>query len=178
MELTEVFSRRIALGGLTAALAGAAVFRPDEARAGQASAAADKNVEQVKALLQQHDKACTSHDVEGVLKLFAPGPKTVLVGTGAGELFVGKDQIKTAYQHFFMDFDPGKQDFEYGFATGEIIGDAGWVVATGKLSLNKGAERRETGLNVSLTFVKLQGAWYISSFHYSNAVETAAPKAG
>jgi ketosteroid isomerase-like protein len=178
MESTELFSRRIALGGLTAALAGAAMFRPGTAEAGQATAPADKNVEQVKALLQAHDKAFTAHDMDGVLKLFAPGPKTVLIGTGAGELYVGKDEIKNAYEHFFMDFDPGKQNFEYGFAVGDIVGDAGWVVATGKLTMTKGTDRRETGLNVSLTFARVKGAWYISSFHYSNVVASGAPQAG
>jgi hypothetical protein len=116
--------------------------------------------------------------MDGVLKLFAPGPKTVLIGTGAGELFVGKDQIKTAYEHFFMDFDRGKQDFEYGFAVGDVVGNAAWIVATGKLTMTKGTDRREAGLNVSLTFVKIKGAWFISSFHYSNAMQGPPSQAG
>ena len=178
MESTEQNSRRIALGGLTAALAGAAVFRTD-ANAGQAhSASADKNVAQVKTLLAQHDKAFTSQDIEGVLKLYAPGTKTVVLGTGAGEIFLGKDEIRNAYQHFFEDFDKGKQEFEYGFVTGDVLGSAAWLAATGKLTLTKGADRRETGLNVSLTFAKIKGAWYITSFHYSSAGANAAPQAG
>jgi ketosteroid isomerase-like protein len=176
MESTERFSRRMALGGVTAALAGAAVFWTDAEGAGRDES--DKNVAQVKALLAQHDKAFTSQDMDGVLKLYAPSPKTVLVGTGEGELFVGKDQIKTAYQHFFMDFDPGKQDFDYGFAVGDILGDAAWLVATGKLTMTKGAAKREAGLNVSLTFMKMKDAWYISSFHYSNATQGPLTPAG
>jgi hypothetical protein len=174
MESTELFSRRIALGGLTAALAGVAVLRADAADDGPS----EKNVAQVKALLERHDKAFTSHDMDGVLKLYASSPKTVLIGTGAGELFVGKDNIKGAYEHFFMDFDSGKQNFEYGFAVGDIVGDAAWIVATGKLTMTKGTDRREVGLNVSITFEKVKGEWLISSFHYSNAIQGAAPKAG
>jgi ketosteroid isomerase-like protein len=161
-------SRRAALGGLTAGLATAAVFRSEPVEA-QQSPSADKSVAELKALLAQHDKTFTSHDLEGVLKLYAIGPKTVLIGAGAGELWVGKDEIKTAYQHFFQDFDPGKQDFEYGFATGNVVGNAAWLVATGKLKLTKGSDSREIGMNVSVTFEKTTGAWYITSFHYSNA---------
>jgi ketosteroid isomerase-like protein len=174
MTASKSLSRRTALGGITTALAGAAVFGGDAARANQAAGADDKNVAAVKALLQQHDKVFTTQDLEGVMKLYSPGPKTVVMGSGPGELFVGKDEIRNAYQHFFQDFDQGKQNFEYGFATGDLIGDAGWVVATGKLTLTKGADSRETGLNVSVTFSKVKGTWYISSFHYSNVLKTTA----
>ena len=169
MNSNPSVSRRAALGGLATGLAAAAAFRPDPVEA-QQSPAADKSVAELRALLQQHDKTFTSHDLDGVLKLYADGPKTVLIGTGAGELWVGKEEIKTAYQHFFQDFDPGKQDFEYGFVTGSVAGDGAWLVATGKLKLTKGSDNREIGMNASVTFTKIKGAWYIGSFHFSTAI--------
>jgi len=175
MNSSAVVSRRSALGGLTAGLAAAAAFGAGTA---EARTDDDKNVAQVKALLQQHDKAFTAKDLDGVMKLYAAGPKTVVIGTGPGEIWSGKDEIKTAYQHFVEDFDVGKQDFEYGFVTGDIVGDGAWLVATGKLKLTKGSDHHEVGLNASITFIKTGGSWYINSFHFSSLFAGAAAQKG
>ncbi len=74
------------------------------AAAQQAAPAADTGV---VALLRKHDEAMKQHDLDAMMALFAPGEKTVMIGTGPGERWVGKDEIRTAYVEFFKDFDKG-----------------------------------------------------------------------
>src|SRR5262245_31370712 len=58
-------------------------------------------------MLRKHDEALNKHDLEGVVGLFAPGNKTVVLGTGPGERFEGRDGIRAAYTEIFKDFDKG-----------------------------------------------------------------------
>ena len=59
----------------------------------------------VAEMLKKHDEALNQHNLEGVLALYAPSPKTVMLGTGPGEKYQGKAEIKTAYTEIFKDFD-------------------------------------------------------------------------
>jgi len=63
------------------------------APARQASVSTDTSV---AALPQTHDEAMNQKNLEAVMALFAPGDKTVMIGTGPGERWVGKDQIRCA----------------------------------------------------------------------------------
>jgi uncharacterized protein (TIGR02246 family) len=125
-------------------------------------------LEEIKALLDQHDKAFTAHDIKGVLATYAPGKRTVLMGTGPGEHWAGEEEIKDAYEHFFQDFDPGKQDFKYDWRRGGIQGDAAWLLATGLISMEKGDAKMEFVMNISATMIKHDGKWRFVSVHFSN----------
>jgi hypothetical protein len=57
----------------------------------------------IAALLEKHDGALNQHNLEGILALYAPSPKTVVLGTGPGEKFQGQDEIKLAYTEIFKD---------------------------------------------------------------------------
>ena len=37
------------------------------------------------------------------------------MGSGPGEMWVGPEEIKDAYEHFFQGYDKGQQEFEYKF---------------------------------------------------------------
>lgn len=69
------------------------------------------DVEKIRSLLKAHDEAMTNHDPKGVMVCFTE--KAAIMGTGPGEIWVGPDEIKVAYEHFFEGFDKGQQDFEY-----------------------------------------------------------------
>jgi ketosteroid isomerase-like protein len=86
------------------------------APAQQAKPAADTSV---VALLRKHDDAMKRHDIDAVMALFAPGEKTVMIGTGPGERWVGKDEIRSAYVEFFKDFDKGSLTRTCEWASGE-----------------------------------------------------------
>jgi hypothetical protein len=56
-------------------------------------------VEKIRALLKAHDDAMTNHDLDGVMKCLTK--KAAIMGTGPGEVWVGPEEIKVAYEHFF-----------------------------------------------------------------------------
>jgi hypothetical protein len=57
-----------------------------------------KVVKQVKELLAKHDKDHNDQNLEALLATFSTNPKTVVLGTGQGERFVGQDAIREAYK--------------------------------------------------------------------------------
>ena len=47
-------------------------------------------------LLKAHDEALNQHHLDALLALYAPSPKTVMLGTGPGEKFQGAEELKAA----------------------------------------------------------------------------------
>src|SRR6186713_3126218 len=62
----------------------------------------------IRALLKAHDDAMTSHDLKGVMATLSD--KASIMGSGPGEMWVGPEEIKDAYEHFFQGYDKGQQD--------------------------------------------------------------------
>jgi hypothetical protein len=59
------------------------------------------------AVLKKHDEALNKHNLSGLLALYSPSPKTVILRTGSGEKYQGKAEVKTAYTEVFKAFDKG-----------------------------------------------------------------------
>jgi uncharacterized protein (TIGR02246 family) len=127
----------------------------------------------VAALLKKHDEALNQHNLEGVLALYAPSPKTVMLGTGPGEKYQGKAEIKTAYTEIFKDFDKGTQTHSCYWKDGGGSGNLVWGAAMCKFSDAKGEKKREYELNVSMVAEKQGGKWQFVLLHYSNVVGNA-----
>jgi uncharacterized protein (TIGR02246 family) len=123
---------------------------------------------EVHAMLQTHDKALNEQDITGVMATYASAPNIVLMGTGPGELWVGKDEIQAAYGKFFKDFDKGTLAIDCGWKDAEIKGDAGWIMAICKFSDASEEKKREYGLNISAVLTKQEGKWLFQTFHFSN----------
>ncbi|MES2707704.1 MAG: SgcJ/EcaC family oxidoreductase [Verrucomicrobiota bacterium] len=136
--------------------------------------AGNPELEKLRAVLKAHDDALTSHNLEGVLAVFAP--KGVVMGTGPGEVWSGHDEIKEAYTHFFADFDKGQQDFTYHVRFGELSSGMGWLVASGEVKGKKGGKEFAFPLNVSVTASKAGGDWKIASMHFSTLTSEKAAK--
>jgi ketosteroid isomerase-like protein len=132
---------------------------------GQAAEPVNPELEKVKALLKTHDEAMTKHDLEGVLKCLTEKP--ALMGTGPGEMWVGPEEVKDAYNHFFAGYDKGQQDFEYHFRVGDLRADMGWLMASGNVKGKKEGKDFTYPLNVSATVAKAGGDWRIASMHFS-----------
>ena len=128
----------------------------------------DKTVAEVKEMIQRHDKALSQQDLEVVLATYAPTGEIVLMGTGPGEIWVGKEQIQSAYEHFFADFDKGTFVSDCGWKSGDVQDDMGWIMAVCKCTDSKDGKTREYGLNVSGTLQKIDGKWYFRAMHFSN----------
>ena len=76
------------------------------------------------------------------------------MGTGPGEVWVGPEEIKVAYEHFFEGFDKGEQNFQYHFKIGGVSTDMGWLMASGNITGKKNGKAVAFPLNISLTVAK------------------------
>jgi uncharacterized protein (TIGR02246 family) len=138
----------------------------------------DKTDAEIGALLAKHDQAMTQKDLDAVMALYAPGTTTVVMGTGPGEKWVGMDEIKDAYAHFFQDYDKGTPAHDCFWKIAASEGDVAWLSAMCKTTDSLKGKKREFGLNVSTVFVRQDGKWLIRLMHFSNltgdVVQTAA----
>ena len=128
--------------------------------------AKNPELEAVSKLLRAHDKATTEHDLKGVMACLAAD--AAVMGTGPGEMWAGTEELKVAYEHFFMVFDKGEQDYKYNFMHGDLVDDMGWAMTSGTVTAKKDGKEFSYPLNVSLTVAKKGGEWKIAAMHFSN----------
>lgn len=139
---------------------------------GRAQKSAD--LSQIVALLQKHDDALNQHDLDGIMSVFAPSEKILVLGTGPGERWSGKDEIRSAYAEIIKDFDKGTSTRDCYWKTGEILGDTAWLAAMCKFADSKDGKKREYELNASGVLRRIGGKWYFQSLHLSNLTGGAA----
>jgi len=140
-----------------------------------------KMVEEVKAMLVKHDQALNDKNIEAVMSTFSMNPNTVMLGTGEGERFVGREAIKEAYTEIFKDYEPGTLVSNCDWKTGETdaAGTSAWLAATCKLQDSMKNKRRDYVLNVSGALEKQGDGWRFVMLHMSNSTPPpAAAKAG
>jgi len=130
--------------------------------------AADDPAAGLSAVFESHEKAMNGHDLAGVMKLYAPGDKTVVLGTGPGERWVGNREIEDAYRHFFMDFDSGTLERSCPWVVGDVSGDVGWLSANCEYKDSLKGVPRSFALNVSVVLQKADGEWRLRAMHFSN----------
>jgi hypothetical protein len=99
------------------------------------------------------------------------------MGTGPGEIRVGPDEIKVAYEHFFEGFDKGEQNFEYQFNIGGVGADMGCLMASGNITGKKDGKDFAFPVNISLTVAKSAGNWQIAAMHFSTLTGAAESEA-
>ena len=129
----------------------------------------------VAALLKEHDEAMNQHNLEGVVALFAPESKTVIMGTGPGERFQGREEIKNAYTEMFKDFDKGTLKHDCYWREGGGDEKLKWGAAMCKFTDSKAGKEREYGLNVSAVVKKEGDKWQFVMMHYSNLTGGSPP---
>lgn len=136
-------------------------------------------VEEIKELLAKHDKALNDQDLNGVMGTFSTDDKTVVLGTGKGERFLGADTIKQAYTEIFKDYDKGTLATSCDWKTGgaDDAGKMAWLAATCNASDSMKAVKREYVLNVSAAVVKQADGWRFTMLHMSNTPTGAPPPA-
>lgn len=127
----------------------------------------------VTELLKKHDEALNQHNLEGLLALYSPSPKAVMLGTGPGEKYQGKAEIKTAYTEIFKDFDKGTLAHTCYWKDSGGGGNMVWGAAMCKFTDAKGEKKREYELNISVVSEKQGGKWQLVMLHYSNVVGNA-----
>ena len=68
---------------------------------GVAQEAEQTLMDEVKAVLTQHDQAFSEKNLSGVLETYGSDEKIILMGIGPAERWVGKAEIEQAYTNFF-----------------------------------------------------------------------------
>jgi len=127
-----------------------------------------KTVADLQALLKKHDEAFKNQDVAAVMAVYAPGPNTVVMGTGPGERWEGKQEIESAYSEMFKDFDKGTVTSNCYWRTGGAIGDIAWLATMCKFTDSLKNKPREYELNVTVVAEKVGGKWLFRAVHFSN----------
>jgi ketosteroid isomerase-like protein len=138
-----------------------------------------KIVEAVKAVLQKHDKALNDKNLNTLLTTFSTDPKTVMLGTGEGERYVGQQAIKDAYTEILKDYDPGTLVTNCDWKSGGVdpAGTTAWVAATCKAEDSLKGVKRSYVLNVSGALEKEGNDWHFVMLHMSNATNATPPVA-
>lgn len=136
----------------------------------QAQAVNEKTISEIQSVLTKHDESLNQHNVAGLMALYAPDSKTVMMGTGPGEKWQGIEEIRGAYGEIIKDFDKGSLSHSCYWRTGGVSANVNmaWLAAMCKMGDAKQGQRREYELNVSGTLEKIGGKWLIRSIHFSN----------
>lgn len=121
----------------------------------------------VKAVIEQHNKAFNAQDLKGVMSTYATDPNTVLMGTGPGEAYAGDEAIGGAYNQLFTRFEPNSLNFNYDWVCTGSSGNAAWFAVATTIEGTVKNEKKERIFNVSGTLRKEKGKWRIVSMHFS-----------
>jgi uncharacterized protein (TIGR02246 family) len=116
--------------------------------------------------LQKYANAVSEKDLEGAMEMFADEVEPVMMGTGPGELWVGKGEIADAHKHFFEGFAREKNETTWRQAN--VKGDVAWGGATYTVTQHIGDKENTFHLNLTMVMVKEGGVWRIAMVHFSN----------
>ena len=121
----------------------------------------------VKEVWQNQHKALDAHDIDGVLATFADSDDIMLMGTGPGEHWVGKEEVKDAYAHFIENFDANTMEVQCGEGAGTSRGDVVWLTGVCQFSDKQKDQTRKYVLNISAVLVKQGDDWRFHTMHFS-----------
>jgi uncharacterized protein (TIGR02246 family) len=107
--------------------------------------------------------------------MFADEVEPVMMGTGPGELWVGKEQIADAHRHFFEGFTREKNERTWRQA--QVKGDVAWGGATYTVTQHIEGEDNVFHLNLTMVMVRESGVWRIALVHFSNLTGPDRPPA-
>jgi ketosteroid isomerase-like protein len=121
----------------------------------------------VKALVEQHNKAFGAQDLKGVMDTYSSDPNIVLMGTGPGEIYAGEEAIGGAYNQLFTRFEPNTLTFKVDWVSVGSRGTVAWFAATTTIDGVVNKEKKERVFNMSGTLEKVKGKWQMVSLHFS-----------
>ena len=121
----------------------------------------------VHKLLKKHDKALKKQDLDGVMNTYVDD-NAILIGTGPDEFWVGDEQIKEAYQHFFADYDPGALEVNCTWRSTGDKGGMAWLMAMCQFTDYLKNVRRDYAVNISAVAERSGKGWQFRTFHISN----------
>lgn len=120
------------------------------------------------ALLMNHVNAMKNRNVDAAVGAFSAAPDVVLLGTGPGERWIGKEEISNAYKHFFTDFDAGSMTVNCDSQTSESDQSLAWLTAICEFSDSLDGKRREYTVHLSAVAENEKDSWKFRTLHISN----------
>jgi uncharacterized protein (TIGR02246 family) len=133
-------------------------------------------VTEIKKVLENHQEAFQKRDMSGTMSFFAQGPDTVLMGTGSGEIYKGKDAIEKAYQEFFKTFDTEKHKFTWMQV--KVKDNVAWVMFTSQITSTLKNVSNQFDLHWSGVLEKQNGKWQFVAVHFSQLTDPACHPTG
>lgn len=119
---------------------------------------------EIKGFVLKYREAFKEKDIDAVMAMYADD--AVLMGTGPGERFVGKEEIKNAYIEYFKTFD--KEEYTMTWSKVGKQGDVVWATGMTQFTSYYKNKKNEFALNWTTVLVKQDGAWKIVHRHISN----------
>ena len=92
----------------------------------------------------------------------------MLLGTGEGERWLGKEEIQAAYAELFKSFDPGSRETRCTWTKAEVKSNLAWVASMCWVSDFLKNEKREYATNLTIVLEQLDSKWYFRVVHFSN----------
>jgi hypothetical protein len=117
--------------------------------------------ESLRRFALEYYAAVNSHDEVGLKERSANVPAASMIGTDAGEIFVGADAVAGAFAEQFVTY--ADVVFEPGDLRAWSHGDAGWFVDEPTIVVGD----QRTPCRASGTAVRLEGAWQLVQAHMS-----------
>jgi len=127
-----------------------------------------KEMDAVKQAMQKHDEALNKQDLAALMDTYAANANIVLMGTGPGEIWVGKQNIEETYKHFFKDFKAGSLKHECPWSLSDQKDDVAWLAVSCQMQDIGKKGKRSYVLNLSAMLIKEQAGWKFQMMHFSN----------
>ena len=162
--------RLMALGMVVAVVLAGGYWTAGDAivAAGAAASEEAQTKEDIRAVLAAYTEAFEAKNIDGVMACFADSDQTVVMGTGPGEIWVGKESIRSAHMAFMASAE--KEKSNRTLVGSGVDGNTAWLA--GYLEAVQTLESGEMAfqLNLSLVLTKQEGEWRILCMHFSNLV--------
>jgi hypothetical protein len=120
----------------------------------------------IKAAADNYLEAFANRDLEGCLAAFAKGKKTILMGTGPGERWVGAKEIGMAHKEMFKVSE--KETFERKWSLVSARARIAWTASETIITNVVNGEERKFAINSSAVWVLRNDKWQIALMHVSN----------
>ena len=137
---------------------------------------ADPVIQEIKAVLHQHDEAINKGDMKTVIGLYADNPDVALVGTGPGEFWRGRTAVEETYKEFFKDLKVGSFRHECPDISAGYDGNVAWLAASCNVTdSTQEGQAREYVMNISGVLRKEKTGWRIQTLHFSGLTGDEPP---
>jgi ketosteroid isomerase-like protein len=134
---------------------------------------ADKKTEnEVLTAIRRFTETYTRRDVDATLKLLAPDPDLLIIGTGADEKITGIEQVRVQIQRDYKQ--SGNLSIELGPVAVSSAGPVAWAFADSTWRVKLGGQDMLYYWRWTLVLEKRQGEWLIVQSHLSAPAQTQA----